>query len=1846
MQFAGVHDVSGFGEILQRRAAETPGARAFSFVGASGEVASSYGELDRAARAVAAQLGEMARPGDRALILHPPGPRYVESFWGCLYAGVVAVPAYPPDLTWLGRSLPHLRALVADCGARVALTTPEVARALGPGPKGEPGAEGELGGLAWLADDAIAPGAAGAYRAPEVRASSLALLQYTSGSTGRPKGVMVTHANLLHNVELVRRGFETSPESVGVIWLPPYHDMGLIGGILQPAYAGFPVVLTTPLLFMRRPLRWLELVSERGGTVSGGPDFAFDLCVRKSTPEARAKLDLSRWRVAFCGAEPVRAATLERFCEAFAPAGFRREAFYPCYGLAEGTLIVSGGARAAAPVVRRFAREALREGRAEPSGAGGEGAALVGCGGALGEQRVVVVDAETSAPLPEGHEGEIWVSGPSVAAGYWGREGESRERFEARLAHGGEGRAFLRTGDLGFLQGGELFVTGRLDDRIIVRGRNHHPHDIERTVEAAHPALRPGGAAAFAVGGEAGDEGEGLGVACELVPGAAAQVSAALAAVVRRVAEGHGLAPRVVLLLKPGGLPRTSSGKVRRRACRQGAEDGTLEAVARHDERGGRDAAGRRGATASQSPAEPRGEEAREGPADATEALGWLRERLAAALGVSAAAIAADEPISSYGLDSLRMTELEGEIEAAFGVEVPATLLLRGASLREVAGLLGRGALGAGAATRARQAAAVERPAPRPDGAAPGDGGAAPGDGGIAEGAAPAGDGVIERPASEGQRALWFLQRFAPEGAAYHVARAFRVLSPLDAGALARALDALVDRHPSLRASFPERGGAPVERVAPRAGPTLQVVDARGWGEGELERRLHEDARRPFDLASGPLLRAVLFERDEGARLLFCLHHLVTDFWSLGLLSGELGVLYDAARGGDEPRLPPAGATPAALEAGRGAGEESEGSRRYWRGALAGAPPVLELPTDRPRPRVQSFRGASLRLAVGEGDAARVRALARECGATIFSTLLAAFAFFLYRQTGERDVVVGTPSAGRSGPGRARAAGYFVNPLALRLGVDPGQSFRELVRRARAATLGALEHQALPFSRVVEAVAPERDPGRTPIVQAMLVWQSPPPHRPGLGAFALGRGGARGRFGGLELESVALEPGGAPFDLTLVMADEGPELGGALDYCSDLFDEATAERMARHFVALLAAAAGSPDEPLGRVAPLDESERRALLAWAGGDVREPAEPVLHRLFERQAAATPEAPALALGGASLSYRELDARASRLARTLRGRGIRPEARVGVCLERGFDPFVAFWGVLKAGGVYVPLEPALPPARLAQLVDDAGLALIVTQRSLTTRLPALGPPLLCLDGGEGPAGEAGAGEGPIGAATAGEGRHGSPGAGEGRPDAAEAPEAALASHALPDALAYIIYTSGSTGRPKGVMVAHRSAARLAAAQGESLGVTPADRVLQHASPAFDASVWDVLLAHLAGACLVPTPPEAMLPGPELVRQVERERVSVATLVPSVLAALPEAALPGLRLVVAAGEALPMELAARWAPGRTLINAYGPTETTVCASLGRADEAEARAPSIGRPLPGARVYVLDEGLEPVPAGAPGELCVGGGGLARGYLGRPGLTAERFVPDPFGPPGGRLYRTGDRARWRPDGRLDYLGRVDRQIKVRGHRVEPAEIEACVREETGAPEAAVLAAGPPGAARLVAYVGGGARRSSREMRSLLRARLPESMLPSAFVWLDALPRLPSGKIDRGALPPPPGPEGGEAAFVAPRDELEGAIAAAWAEALGHAKVGARDHFFDELGGSSLSAVKVCASLGERLGREVPVTHVFEHPTVEGLAERLRRDGAGRAPAGEPEARAESRAEARRAALARRGRRGS
>jgi amino acid adenylation domain-containing protein len=1122
----------------------------------------------------------------------------------------------------------------------------------------------------------------------------------------------------------------------------------------------------------------------------------------------------------------------------------------------------------------------------------------------------------------------------------------------------------------------------------------------------------------------------------------------------------------------------------------------------------------------------------------------------------------AHDDFFALGGHSLLAAQVVSRVRAVLGVELPLRALFEAPT---VAGLAARidGA--------AREPAPPVEPAPR--------------------------DGPL--PLSFAQERLWFLAQLEAETAAYAVPGALRLRGVLDAAALAGSLAEIVRRHEALRTTFGFVAGRPVQVVAPPGGLDVPVTDLSALPAGEREEAMlglaREQTVRPFDLARGPLFRARLVRLDaEEHVLLLALHHIVSDGWSMGVLFRELSALYAALSRGEPSPLPPLPvqyADFALWQRRRLSDGTLERQLAWWRERLAGAPPLLSLPTDRPRPPVQRFRGALVRRWLPGAVAEGVRALARREGATSFMAFLAAFQALLARCSGQDDVSVGIQAAGRTRAETEGLIGFFVNTLVHRGDLSDDPAFAALLARAREAALGAHAHQDVPFDRVVEALEPERTLSYTPLFQVQLVFQNVP--------------GLAVELPGLSIAGVDVDQGTNKFDLSLYVQETPSGTRAMLGYDTDLFDAGTAERMLARLERLLAGALADPSRPVATLPLLDEAERAEVVhGWNRTEAEYPREACLHTLFEAQARRAPDATALRFLGRSMSYGELDRRANRLARWLRGRGVGPEATVGICMERGLEMMVAVLGILKAGGAYVPVDPLFPEDRIAFTLRDAGVRTVLTQESVRDSVPA-GLEAVRLDADA--------------AVFAGE------------PDTA--PEVPVTSANL----AYVLYTSGSTGRPKGVLVAHRGMVNLVTDQARTFGCGPGDRVLHFAPLHFDASAAEIFMALGSGATVVMGTRESVLPGHELVRLMTEERVTNAKFTPSALAALPEAELPDLRVVLAGGEAVPAELVRRWGPGRDFWNVYGPTENSVRISFGRCRPEEERIPPIGRPLANVRAYVLDRHLEPAPPGIPGELYSAGDGVTRGYLGRPELTAERYLPDPFGPPGGRLYRTGDLARWRADGQLEYIGRTDFQVKIRGFRIEPGEVEAVLARYPAVHECAVVARDEGRGPYLAGYVVAveGARPAPAELRAFLRERLPEYMVPPGIVLLDAIPLGPSGKLDRRALPAPVlEADGG---FVAPREGLQAAIAGVWGEVLGVDRVGAADNFF-EIGGHSLLLVRLHARLREVLGREVPIVDLFRFPTIASLAAHLEPPAEAEA----PDPRGRDRAAMRRAMSRRRG----
>ncbi|MBV9648507.1 MAG: amino acid adenylation domain-containing protein, partial [Pseudonocardiales bacterium] len=1046
--------------------------------------------------------------------------------------------------------------------------------------------------------------------------------------------------------------------------------------------------------------------------------------------------------------------------------------------------------------------------------------------------------------------------------------------------------------------------------------------------------------------------------------------------------------------------------------------------------------------------------------------------------------------------------------------------------------------------------------------------------------AIPAADRTEPLPLSFSQQRLWFLHEFQPDSAAYNSALAVRLRGPLQVPALTAALRDLVARHESLRTSFDEVDGRGVQIVHPAADVTLRVVElseVTSPTDAALDELLAGDYRRPFDLRQWPLLRALLVRRAEDEHvLLLTAHHIVTDGWSMGVLMEELGALYSAAtqqRSAELPELPVQYADFASWQRNQLSGPALTAELDYWTQQLSGIAP-LELPTDRPRPQVHTSAGAMVEFMLPAEVAVRLGELARAQDTTLFTVLVAACQVLFARWSGQEDIAVGTVVSGRNRPELERLVGFFVNTLVLRTPLDQDQSFTAFLGAVRQTVLDAFAHQEVPFERLVDAVHAQRDVSRNPLFDVMVTLNS--------------EQGSAAAFAELGIESVDISGRPANFDLTCEFQVIAGEVRGAFIYRTDLFDAATVERMAAHLQVLLPGIAADPDQPVAQLPLLSAAERDQLLVgWNGADRAVPAETV-PGLFAAQVTRTPDAVAVVSGDACLSYRELDARANRLAHRLVNMGVGAEQRVGVLLGRSVDFVVAELAVLKAGGAYLPVDVRAPVSRMRQLLADAGAAVLITDEawSATAGDAHTGQIVLVSD-------------------------H----------SLADAPESAPVVAVDPEQLAYVIYTSGSTGVPKGVAVRHRDV--VAFACDGCLSGSAHKRVLLHSPAAFDATTYELWVPLLNGGQVVVAPPIDI--DAEVIRQMITRHGLTAVFLTSGLFRLVAQEAPesfaGVQEVWTGGDMVSAAAVRRVkaaCPDVVVVDVYGPTETTAFASYYRmaVGQPVPEVIPIGYPLDNTRMYVLDARLRPVPVGVAGELYIAGAGLARGYLHRPGLTAARFIANPFGAPGERMYRSGDVVRRGPDGEVVYLGRADEQVKIRGFRIELGEIEAALATHPGVDQVVVAAReDQPGTKRLVGYVvpAGDDAPTVAQLRAYLGEVLPDYMVPAAFVMLETLPLSPTGKVDRKALPAPELIGEPTAEFVAPQTAAERVLAEVWASVLGIERVGVHDNFF-ELGGDSILSIQV-VSRARRAGVRVSTKDIFLRQTIAELAANL---GAGAA----------------------------
>ncbi|QBF25981.1 amino acid adenylation domain-containing protein [Pseudomonas tructae] len=1674
-------------QALAQRAAHTPDRVALRFLAEDprDEAVLCYRDLDQRARSIAGALQACTEVGDRAILLFPSGPDYVAAFFGCLYAGVIAVPAYPPESSRRHHQ-ERLLSIIGDAEPRLLLTTSLLHDSLQAlEVLGEPGAP-QL-----LAVDGLAAELADSWQMPNVQADDIAFLQYTSGSTALPKGVQVSHGNLVANEVLIRRGFgiDVNPDDVIVSWLPLYHDMGLIGGLLQPIFSGVPCVLMAPAYFLARPQRWLQAISDHGGTISGGPDFAYRLCSERVSAAALASLDLSKWRVAYSGSEPIRQDSLQAFADKFAACGFVPESFFASYGLAEATLFVSGSTRGQGIGALEVDTLALARNNAEA----GKGTVQMSCGRSQPGHALQIVEPQHLTLLADNQVGEIWASGPSIAKGYW----RNPEATAATFVEQG-GRTWLRTGDLGFLREGELFVTGRLKDLLIVRGHNLYPQDLEKTLEREVEVLRKGRVAVFAVD-ERGEE--GIGVAVEISRNVQKIITPAnLIKTLRQViADACQQAPAVVLLLNPGALPKTSSGKLQRSACRLRMDDGSLDSYARFPD------------------------QHVVAVADHTVSTSAMQARIARlwceVLGLEQ--IAGDEHFFLLGGNSIAATQVCARLSDKLGLELGVRVLFEAPTLA---------AFSTAVATLQDE-------------------------GGVARGTISLLDRAQALPQSLAQNRLWLTWQLEPHSAAYNIPGALRLRGELDEAALQASFQALVERHESLRTLFAEEDGQALQRILPSLVFSLQRLDLSVASAQEVLAQREAEAMQPFDLQLGPLLRVTLVRLDnDDHQLWVTMHHIIADGWSMNILIDEFSRLYAGHCQGQPASLPALNLEYA--DYGNWQRQwlaEGEAARQllYWKDRLGKQPGVLDLATDHPRSSRNSKAAARFSVRLQPTLAEALRSVARAHEATLFMVLLASFQSLLHRYSGQTQIRVGVPNANRARLETQGLVGFFINTQVLSAQLDGRLPFTQLLAQVRQASLEAQAHQDLPFEQLLEAFPEAREQG---LFQVMFNHQ-----QRDLSALR--------RLPGLLAEELPWHSREAKFDLQLHSEeDHQGRVTLSFDYAVALFEEATVQRISAQLIALLEQVSARPELAIGAVQLLDDDGLAQLRNWGQAPAPQARQWLVEQL-NAQARLTPERTALVWQGGSLDYASLHQQANRLAHYLRDKGVGPDVCVAIAAERSPQLLIGLLAILKAGGAYVPLDVDYPAERLAYMLADSGASLLlshsdVLQRlSLPAQVSAIAMDRLKLDSW---------------------------------------PSQPPGLHLHGDNLAYVIYTSGSTGQPKGVGNTHAALAERLQWMQDSYALDEHDVLMQKAPISFDVSVWECFWPLLNGCQLVLAGPGEHRDPQRIAELVREHGVTTLHFVPALLQVFVQEPLAAqcssLRRLFSGGEALSAALRDRVLqvlPQVALHNRYGPTETAINVTHWQCSDADGARSPIGRPLANVLCRVLDDELELTSPGVPGELYLGGSGLARGYLGRAGLTAERFVPQPDGD-GQRLYRSGDRARWLADlGALEYLGRLDQQVKLRGFRLEPEEVEACLLAQTGVEQALVMVRDTAAGPQLVGYYSG--VQADAPLLAALAARLPAYMVPAQLIHLAQMPLGPSGKIERKALPEP---QWQSREHLEPGTALQQQIAAIWREVLGSQRVGLQDDFF-ALGGHSLLATQIISRTRQACNVELPLRILFE-----------------------------------------------
>ena len=1768
----------------------------------------TFGELSTVAKAIAVKIKQQLALVDEATVqlindLYPPrvlliysqGLDFIRGFFGCLYAGTIAIPVIPPENRAL---VAKLELMVADTKAYLCLSTPKIFKQIQQFAESPVNKKRErlwgIDKLTLLNVDGLNLKLIVPWQEPLLGKNQLAFLQYTSGSTGQPKGVMLTHGNLLHNLACMKQQFCLSKNTRAVFWVPFHHTMGLVCGILQPVYSQFATYLFSPTAFTQKPHRWLRAITDFQASISGGPNFAYELCINQIDEEQKKQLNLRSWQLAVNGAEPLRISTLARFITAFASCGFNKNAFCPGYGLTENTLIATGSMGEISQIITMVDKHALQQKKIIYSSAQSqETQVIVSSGFAHPSQRVIIVDPERRTKLADEYLGEVWIKGESVAQGYWNHPQLTKELFQAKL-HDGDG-PYLRTGDLGFMHARELYVTGRLKDLIIIRGKNYYPQDIEATIEYCDPKyIRANSVTSFAI---EVDNQESLVIVVELARELEVELCNKIFAKIREaVINEYGLKIYCISLILPNTVTKTVSGKVRRRFAKNAYLTNQLKPFYE-----------------SLSNSWQSNNIIYQPPTTAGEKkLVQIWQQLFALPRIGVL-----ESFFDLGGDSILLSQLQLHVREQFQVAMPLSTLYGCPTLSAMAMAIEQELNRDADLPKqiSRSNLSVEFGKSRPD----------------------------HLPLSFAQQRLWFLDEFlGKEGnqPVYNIPAAIKLTGRLNFAALQQAFTSLIKRHESLRTIFQVLAdGQAVQVIMPATTFKLAVVDFSQLSLREQESKNTEfakdEALKPFDLSKGPLLRGqLLYLAKDSYVLLVTIHHIIADGWSMGVLARELAHFYNNYEQKTPLNLPPLTIQYAdfALWQRRWLQDEVLSPQlAYWRKQLKYLPESLDLPTDRPRPKFMSYKGGSIDFSINDTLLSQLKALSLQQNVTLFMTLLAALQILLYRFSGQEDIVVGSPIANRTEHATEDLIGFFVNTLALRSQVRGKQRFIDLLAEVKETALAAFEHKDVPFEQLVEHLKLRRDTSRSPLFQVMMVLQNNAPIKMALTE--------------LKTEFLTLPSYTAKFDLTLLLQENASgALNCQLEYAADLYELATIQRLSEHWQVLLTGIVVNPWQKVSLLPLLTDTQKYSLLVeWNHTKVLAANNVAIQQLFEEQVTKTPDQIAVVFANQQLTYRKLNHEANKIALYLRSLQVKPDLCIALSVERSQALIIGLLGILKAGAAYLFLDPKYPAARIRFMLADANVKILICNLSLKKQFAYFAHKIIILEdllttnelterntidannhdyhikisSPVTPSDQ----EIPVGDA-----HHLKTKLNNLMPNFWANNPAPLASA---NNLAYVIYTSGSTGKPKGVLLEHHTLTNLVRWQSTT-NMVGISKVMQFANLGFDVSLQEIFYSLVNGYELHIIPDHCKNSIDEVVNFVSQEKISCIFLPTALLDLFAMASLaaamsfPALKEIIVAGEVLKITAAIsnffRSHKSIVLINHYGPSETHVVAAY-KCNFAHDSPllPPIGKPIFNSQIYILDASLQPVPIGVIGELYIGGAGVAREYLNQRALTTERFIVNPFISDNNhvddqykRLYRTGDLATFMADGNIKYLGRIDNQVKIRGFRIECGEIEHVLAKFTNIKEVAVIGRQDlPGEKYLVAYIvwqkGASTTdctKMSQEVRQYLAQHLPEYMIPKHYVFLSQLPLSPNGKLDNNALPLPTQIFREAGSFSMPQTSMEQEIAKIWAELLNIplANISVNDDFF-YLGGHSLLAVQVIYKIRELVNFAVPIKTIFSYPTI-------------------------------------------